>query len=67
MTKISLRETSCPECFGEGYILVDVPGGRFDSAMEQWYPDEDTQMCDYCQGAGYIEVDEEIDEEDDDE
>jgi RecJ-like exonuclease len=65
MTQISVREVSCPECFGDGCIITDVPGGRFNAAMEQWYPDEKTETCERCFGTGYVEVDEEIDEEDD--
>lgn len=46
----------CQECGGEGSIVVQVPGGYFSSAQEQWYPDERTEACDACNGRGEVEV-----------
>jgi RecJ-like exonuclease len=42
-------------CHGEGCLEQVVPGGRFDSRSEQWYPLEQSKKCPLCKGAGSIE------------
>jgi hypothetical protein len=51
----------CPECLGDG-VLLDVGGGQFDTAMEQWYPDEREVECDFCGGQGsmFVEADDDV-------
>lgn len=46
----------CPECDGEGYSEVSVPGGFFDLHQQCWYPWEKVVRCPSCHGQGQIEV-----------
>lgn len=60
------KTTWCRDCYGEGHYLVEVPGGRFDSHMQQWYPHEELEPCSRCFGSGEIWEEELTDGERDD-
>jgi len=47
---VEVRMVDCPKCNGEGCIEIAVTGGRWDSAMGQWYPDERVETCSLCEG-----------------
>lgn len=56
----------CFECDGEGHVTVDVQGGYFDTAQQQWFPDTQEELCDNCYGSGFVyeEIDDhEVEEE----
>jgi RecJ-like exonuclease len=63
----AMVESICPECGGEGFVEVAVPGGYFSMAQEQWYPDEEMRECENCHGIGavYTPEDEPADDEED--
>jgi RecJ-like exonuclease len=50
------RKIDCPICYGEGCLEQAVPGGRFDSRAEQWYPLEQTKKCTLCKGSGSVDA-----------
>lgn len=47
---VERKLVDCPKCDGEGCIDVAVTGGRWSSAMGQWYPAERTETCSLCEG-----------------
>jgi len=65
----AMVEVTCPECEGEGFVEVAVPGGYFNAAQEQWYPDEEMRECDHCHGIGavFVPEDELVDDEEQEE
>lgn len=44
----------CPDCDGDGTVLVEVTGGRFNSHEQQWFPAERLETCDTCSGSGTV-------------
>lgn len=50
------RKIDCPMCNGEGCLEQAVPGGRFDTRAEQWYPLEQTKECPLCKGSGSVDA-----------
>ena len=38
----------CPACYGEGVVERDIPGGRYDSAQMQYYPETRVEPCPVC-------------------
>lgn len=46
----------CPACEGEGHIAREVRGGRWNSYVGTWEPDEVVHVCDTCEAAGVITV-----------
>jgi len=50
-----MNYVECPKCKGDSYIEVEVPGGRLDSAMQQWYPEFELAVCPTCNGRGEVE------------
>jgi hypothetical protein len=49
------HKVNCPMCQGEGYLEETLPGGRFDSHAEQWYPAEQQRECPLCRGQRTID------------
>jgi hypothetical protein len=49
------QKIDCPLCHGEGYLEETVPGGRFDTRAEQWYPAEQQKECALCRGQRTID------------
>jgi RecJ-like exonuclease len=51
---IIIADEPCWDCDGEGHYLQEVSGGYYDSAQEQWYPDEEEVECETCHGEGVL-------------
>ncbi len=49
------RTERCDSCQGEGFAEFEIPGGRYDPRMDQYYPHHETMECGACHGYGYIE------------
>lgn len=53
---VILANEACPECDGEGYHEVEVPGGRWSTWQGgMWVPDERRVGCERCTETGVIE------------
>ena len=44
----------CPDCFGDGYIVYDVPK-RQDFGRDVGYLEEVRELCETCSGDGEME------------
>ncbi len=55
-------EAICPSCGGDGEMPVSIPGGYFSTALGCWLPDEHWERCEVCNGEGWVERLDEIDE-----
>lgn len=57
------REIVCPVCEGEGHVYEAVPGGRWNTSIGTWEPDERRVTCERCDGSGEIDICDEYEEE----
>jgi len=44
----------CPACDGERVSMHDVPGGRWNSYIGTWEPDEVEEPCERCEATGMV-------------
>lgn len=44
----------CPECDGEKVFMVDIAGGRWNSYIGTWEPDEREEPCERCNALGTV-------------
>lgn len=45
----------CSACDGTGITTYEIPGGKFDTHAEQWYPRWGSYTCETCGGTGRTE------------
>ena len=63
-TGADAQEILCPVCDGEGFLLEERPGGRWNG--NGWEPDGFRVTCERCDGLGTLDVDDLTDRELDD-